>query len=141
MNDRGDAEQIRQQMAVIRREVQSDVGEIVEDAQTLLNWRFYVKRYPWVCLSAATAIGYLVVPKRLEVMSPDAETLQKLAKKNRLVVKQKPEAHARGGLGGAVFTMLANTLLRAGVAYLGQQSGKVLGTQAARQPSASSGPE
>ena len=58
------ADDIQQQMRQVRRELREDVEEIVENAQVLTDWRHYVRRYPLVCLGAAAAAGYLVVPAR-----------------------------------------------------------------------------
>lgn len=130
MRDTNEAQRIQHDMAAMRREVQSDVGEIVEDARTLTDWRYYVQTYPWQCLAAAGAIGYLLVPKRLNVSSPDAKTLRELAAKNRLVVTPKSESRAQSGIGGTLLHLLANAAMRAAVAYVGQQGGRVVRAQA-----------
>lgn len=55
---------IRQRMKEVRQELDEDVQEIVEGARDLRDWRSYVRSYPWVCLGAAVAVGYLIVPRR-----------------------------------------------------------------------------
>ena len=82
-------------------------------------------------IAIAAAVGYLAVPRRLEIMSPDAKTLAKLAKSNQLVVKQEPEPHNRGGFVGSMFTLMANLAVRGAISYIGQQMGKAAGIQAA----------
>ena len=47
----------------------------------------YVRAYPWLCVGAAVAAGYLIVPQRSVVIQPDAEALIELARKHKLVVK------------------------------------------------------
>jgi hypothetical protein len=119
-------------MEQLRGELNEEYGAIVRGARVLADWHYYVRTFPLACVGAAVALGYLAVPRRLEVMSPDAETLAQLAKTNRLVVKQKPEVHERSGMVGALLTLAANTALRAAIAYAGQQSGKLFGHKAAQ---------
>ncbi|HBN79701.1 MAG TPA: hypothetical protein DD473_28535 [Planctomycetaceae bacterium] len=118
------AEQIREQMRQTRCHLQPEVNRIVEDAQKLMDWHYYMKRAPWMMLGVAAAVGYVLVPKRLEVMSPDADELEKLSKKQRLVVEPKPKANSRTGPIASLAGFLAMTALRAGVGYAGQYIGK-----------------
>lgn len=118
-------------MATIRRDMQDNVDDIVENAKELADWRRYVRSAPWVAMGAAAAIGFLAVPKKLKVMSPDPDTLADLAKDNRLVVEHKPEAAARSGVAHSAFTMLSSMVLRATMAYAGQKLGRIFGEQAA----------
>ena len=131
MKDSSDADRICREMEQLRGELKEEYGAIVRGARVLADWHYYVQTFPWACLGAAAAVGYLAVPRRLEIMSPDADTLAKLAKSNRLVVKQKPEVHERSGIAGSLLTLAANAAIRAGLAYAGQQSGKFFGRQAA----------
>jgi hypothetical protein len=126
-----EAEEIQREMARIRCDLNADVDEIVENARVMSDWRYYVKSYPWACAAGALALGYLIVPSRLEIISPDAKTLAKLAKENRLLVKPEPEPHKRGGIVGPLFTLVASTLVRGLVAYLGQVAGRSLSEHAA----------
>lgn len=129
-NDR-EGEEILRQMALIRGNLHHNAEELAENARAMTDWRYYMRSYPWACVGAAVVLGYLVVPNRLHVMSPDVDTLLKLAKKNRLLVKPEPEPQKRGGLVGPLFTFAANTLVRGLISYAGQQMGKAAGYQAA----------
>jgi hypothetical protein len=71
------------------------------------------------------------VPRKLEIVRPDPETIAQLAKEHKLVVEHRPQAHEKTSLAGQVAGLLANVFLRAAVAYAGQQMGKVVGFQAA----------
>lgn len=62
------AERIRRQMHEIRREVGADVQGIVDSAQELSDWRYYVRRNPWLSVGAAFAVGFMVSPRRREIM-------------------------------------------------------------------------
>lgn len=115
-------ENIQRRMADIRERLHQQVEDIVEDARTLVDWRHYVREYPWICFGAAATLGLLVVPRRLEIMQPDAETLAKLARQQRLVIEPKAQAkkEERGAV-GALLAWAGSMLLRQGLQYAGQQ--------------------
>ncbi|REJ81568.1 MAG: hypothetical protein DWQ34_26990 [Planctomycetota bacterium] len=133
MSDAVKAEEIRREMIGVREHLARDVDEIVDGAGRLTDWRNYVASFPWGSLGAAVALGFMVVPRKLEIVSPDADTLEKLAKSNRLVVEHKPRSERKPGFIETAFTLTANTLLRAGIAYAGRQIGKHVGQQAAEE--------
>ncbi|MCA9077888.1 MAG: hypothetical protein KDA93_22865 [Planctomycetaceae bacterium] len=122
---------IRHEMDRIRGNLPADVDGLMSNAQQLVDWRHYVQTYPWASLGVATALGYFAVPRKLEIQSPDAETLEKLAKENRLVVQHSPKGEEKKGVMVSMANLMGNMLLRAGMAYVGQQIGRVLGDQAA----------
>lgn len=124
-------EDIRQRMAFLRGQLGGEVDGIVENARTLADWKYYAKAYPWGALGAAVAVGYLAIPRRLEVIRPDAETLAQLARTNNLVVTQQAETKPKSSMIGSALHVVSNAVLRAGMAYLGQQVGKVVGNEAA----------
>lgn len=124
------AEQIQKRMEVVRCDLIDDVDEVVRSAKEMVSWREYVQRYPWVCVGAAVALGYLVVPRRLELISPDAGTLLELAKRNKLVVKPSPKPEKRRGLVSNLVTLATHAVVRGAAAYFSQQAGKAFGAEA-----------
>jgi hypothetical protein len=118
-------DEIRKQMAALRVEMNHDVEEFVENAGALGDWRFYVRRYPWHCVSVAALAGYLLVPRRLELVRADPAALMELAKKNRVVIRPKPEAQGKGPA-GAMAMFLLNTALRSAMTFAGQKAGELL---------------
>ena len=54
---------IRREMARVRRELHSDVQGVVSTAEAVTDWRHYISVYPWLTLGVATVVGYLVVPR------------------------------------------------------------------------------
>jgi hypothetical protein len=133
-------DEIQRQMAAVRRHMNDDLHEIRDSSGTMLDWRYYFRRYPLPMMSAAAAVGYFIVPRRLQVVRPDPKTLAKLAKQEQLIVQQKADTKPEKGLAAVAFGLLANALLRAGTAYIGQQAGKVFGHQAANSNGAEGGP-
>jgi len=132
MAEASSAEQIREEMANVRRDLNLNYGEVVDIARDMADWRYYVRNYPWAALGLAVAAGYLVVPNRVELIRPDASELLKLARKNKLVVEPKPTAEPKSSVGGAVFNMMASLLVRGAIAYFGQKMGKTAGKETAK---------
>jgi len=106
MNEDWRTRNIQDHMAQVRREVDQTVGEIANQVhhmkQQLGDWRYYVRRYPWVVAAGVAAIGYLIVPARTpRTVHPDPESLAALSREGRLTIRQKPaalQALARVGL-------------------------------------------
>ena len=107
-----DSDMIRQQMASIRRELDADVDAVVGQVRELTDWRNFVKRYPFLSITAAMAIGYMLVPQRLNVMSPSPETMEELAKKNRLVVTPKVDIRRQASVASPVLNLVVGAILR-----------------------------
>lgn len=131
--DKPTAEEVQREMSAIRRQMDDDWRGVVENARELSDWKHYVRAYPWASFGVAAAIGFMIVPQRLKVMSPDADTLVKLAKDNRLIVSQDREAHAQPSLLKAALTLITSSMLRSGVALAGQQIGRLLAEQQNQQ--------
>lgn len=129
-----DVEAIRREMASLRGNLDENVHELTENARNLTDWRYYVKAAPWGAVGAAAAIGYFIVPRRIQIVQPSADEIAKLAKRHQIVVEHKAKAEAKqGGPAQLVMTMLANAMLRAVTAYASQQAGKILGQQTAEK--------
>jgi len=122
------ADRLRAEMRQIRRELGSEVEELVEHAERLMDWRYYVNRYPWAVMGAATLLGYFVVPHRTVMLPTDEHTLSRLAERIP-VTMPKPEPK-RSSWVGSLMNMAAGMAWKAALAYATQQVGKVLGDQA-----------
>jgi hypothetical protein len=116
-----DADEVQRQMREIRAELRDDVHEIVESATKMADLSTYVGAYPWLCVGAALAAGYLIVPQRAVIMRPDADAMIELAKKHKLFVNTTDGAtggkvpRKRGGLLGELLGLAAATLLQGGL--------------------------
>jgi hypothetical protein len=119
------AERIQHRMHDLRGQLDDNLEEVVDTAKELTDWRTYVRRYPWVCVGVAAAIGYWVVPSRVELESPDVDTLLELAKTNKLVVEANPAPRRREGIASTAFGFLLNAVGRSALAYLGQKVGEL----------------
>lgn len=128
-----EAERIQSQMRELRADLRDDVQEIVVSAHEMADVANYVRAYPWLCVGAAVAAGYLIVPQRMVTLRPDAEALIELARKHQLVV-QTPEASEKKKRGG----LLGQLVSLAGAALL--QGGLKMATNQLTQAMASAGP-
>ena len=140
--NREEADDIRLRMASVRddldgnvQELVGNVHELVDNARKLTDWRYYVKAAPWGAVGAAAAIGYFMVPRRVQIVRPDTDQIAKLAAQHRIVVANAANVGSKGGgAAQAVITMIANAALRAVTAYISQQAGKAMGQQVAETP-------
>jgi len=119
------AEQLRREMRSIRRELGQDVEELVENAEQLLDWRYHVRRYPWVSVGVAALAGYLLVPSRSVVFATDSHSLNQLAERIAPAVT-KPEPQ-RPGLLASLISVGTGLLLKAATGYATQRLGQIVG--------------
>jgi hypothetical protein len=120
---------ILQRMEEVRCDVDEDVQEIVEGARDMGKWRYYVRTYPWICLGAALAVGYLIVPRRAFAMQPDA---QKPEEPCRLL--KTPNSPPKGNARGILLAFVGNLVMRGVAAYVGQQAGKLFASETITPP-------
>ena len=127
-----DTKAIRQRMEEMRCDLDEDVQGIVEGARDMRDWRSYVKTYPWVCVGAAMAVGYLLVPRRPASMQPDVEALAELVKQNCLAAT--PFVTPAGKARGLLLRCAGNLVMQGVSAYVGQQTRKLLPPQGCSSP-------
>ncbi len=72
--------------------------------------------------AVATAVGFIVVPRKLNVDTVDPATIAKLARQNRIVVESKPKEAAKAGLGATAFSLVAGLILRTTLSYATQKA-------------------
>ena len=128
MHESRETEAIRQRMEEVRCDLDEDVQEIVEGARVMSEWRYYVRTYPWACLGAALAVGYVIVPRRPFGMQADAQTPAELNQSRMRAVSDLP---AKGTARGILLAFVGNLVMRGVSSYVGQQAGKLFTTQAA----------
>jgi len=111
---------ILQRLEEVRCELDEDVQEIVEGARVMGEWRYYVRTYPWICLGAAAALGYLIVPWALgmqtQVQAPAAPAT--------------PNPALKGSVRGELLKFAGNLVLRGVLSYAGQQADKLFAASA-----------
>lgn len=91
-----DADEIRRQMGLIRRELHQDVREVVQKAEAAADWQRYIRNFPWVSVGLAFAVGYVVVPKRRRQVPRDVARAADVAEVREAVRQgQKEERQAQ----------------------------------------------
>jgi hypothetical protein len=79
----------------------------------MTDWTFYVRRFPWAVAALAAAAGFLLIPKRKQVIKPDPEMLAEMVKKHQVKVQQVTQTPQQAGffkpLLLAAFTWAART--------------------------------
>jgi hypothetical protein len=68
-------DEIYDRMAVIRRELHTNVRESVAGAEAFVDWGRYTWTYPWIALGAAAAVGYVVYSGSRQSATADVTTL------------------------------------------------------------------
>ncbi len=125
MNDPSLDDTMRARMAGIRCDIDQDLEDVSESARSMVDWKHYVKTYPWVCVGAAVALGFLIVPKRSPAASADLATPSEPANTGPALVPSAPTA-ARGVF-DALVGAVAGVAVREVIAYLGQNAERILG--------------
>lgn len=128
------ADRLRQEMRTIRRELGDNVEELVEHAEQLMDWRYYVRRYPWASLGVAALLGYFVVPQRVVTLPTDDHTLSRLADRLPIYPPTNQPKKQRSSMLSSLISMGTGLALRAATGYLTQQVSKIVAQQTNPQP-------
>ncbi len=118
-----DTDEIRRQMAQIRRELHEDVRDVVEKAEAVADWHRYIRQYPWPSLGAAFAIGYLIVPKRRRSVPKDVARQADVEQVRAAVAeavepeRTKEKEKTKRGLIAAAWAMLSPVAIRLAQGY------------------------
>lgn len=59
-----DIDDIRRQMALIRRDMHFNASNVVGEVEEAMDWRSVIRNHPYVTLTLGLAVGYFIVPKR-----------------------------------------------------------------------------
>jgi ElaB/YqjD/DUF883 family membrane-anchored ribosome-binding protein len=102
-------------MALIRRDLHEDVREVVASAEAVTDWRRYIRSYPWAAVGIGLAVGYLIVPKRRQVIPPDVATQSDVAKVREVVSEaaETVKEHPRKSLLAGALGLLTPVAVRA----------------------------
>jgi hypothetical protein len=113
-------EDIQRRMAQLRHDMHGEVQSAVKGARSLTDWRSLARNYPLLTLGVATAVGYLIVPRRRSeaptIVAVNATAPQAAA----LVEPQKQTKKTRGtgwSIMGTAFSLAAPILVRAAQNY------------------------
>jgi hypothetical protein len=136
MND-DSVQAIRDRMVRIRARARGKAQVLGQETRQFLDWKHYVKLFPWGALAVAVAVGYLVVPRRASRV-PQAPPLDPtlVSQLNRLgVPAYSPPPLKRSGIADRLMQFASSTLLKAGMAFVGQQLTQLLAAPKVPAPS------
>ena len=120
MSDSASIKAIQQRMQQVRHDLGDEMGELVESAKDMTDWRKYVNANPWLWMGVAAGIGYFLVPKRAPVARLDSADLKALARHGNLQQGSPP----RPGLRSAIVSFVTTAALRGIMGYMGQRMTK-----------------
>ena len=116
---------LRARMQGIRCDIDRDLEDVSANARSMVDWKHYVKTYPWICLGTAAALGFLIVPKRSAAANADVTAASEPAKAVSPVVNSSPTATR--GLVDAIVAAAVSVAVREAIAYFGPSVEKFLG--------------
>ena len=117
-----DVDEIYHRMAVIRRDLHTNVSESVAGAEAVMDWGRYTWTYPWIALGAAAAAGYLIYTGGHQKVTADTASLADGAKAGEPVAgamaKGQERSRASQNLLLAAWDILFPVAIRAGQNYM-----------------------
>src|SRR6476661_4394086 len=115
-----EVEKIRKRMSELRRELVYDVQDVSRSAKAMASPSFYIRKFPWATLAVAAGLGYLLIPKKRQVVQPDMEALAELVRKNQVNINTSKAAESEGMV-KTLAVMGLTWAAKAGMNYVVQQ--------------------
>jgi hypothetical protein len=113
------AQEIQARMGALREHMEVSVHQAAASARQWGNWRYYVRRFPLTTTLLAAGVGYMLVPRRRQIVVSDVKSLEKLLSREQLVISQRPMPAVPNSVVQRVLFGLAAGVARATVSYLG----------------------
>jgi hypothetical protein len=123
-------------MAELRRELVYDVQDVSRSAKAMASPSFYIRKFPWATLIVAAGLGYMLIPKKKQVVQPDMEALAELVRKNQVNINTSKAATESRGLFGSLAVMGLSWAAKAGMNHLIQQMTTADAKRKTKSPSA-----
>ena len=121
MNPDDQARELQDRMARLRRDITVDVEQVTERAREMTDWTFYVRKFPWAAAGLAAAAGFLLVPKKQQVVQPTPEQLAALAKSRDFAAAATSQLKPAPGVVKGIAATLAAMAGRAALSYISEQ--------------------
>jgi hypothetical protein len=121
VNPDDEAREVCRRMATLRREITSDVRQVRQSARQMTDWTFYVRRFPWATAALAAAAGFLLVPRKQQVVTPTPEQLAALAKSREFAKAATSSLKPPASMLGGIAATLAAIAARAALNYVTEQ--------------------
>jgi len=128
-------EKICRRMAELRRELAYDMQDVSRSAKAMASPSFYIRKFPWATLAVAAGVGYMLIPKKKQVVQPDMDALAELVRKNQVNINTSKAAQESQGMVKTLAVMGLSWAAKAGMNYAIQQM-----TTAAAKPASKAAP-
>jgi len=138
MSSEDPAEMICRRMAELRSELTHDVQDVTRSAKAMTSPLFYVRKFPWATLAIAAGVGYMLIPKKKQVIKPDMEALAELVRKNQVHINASKATEESQGMVKTLAVMGLTWAAKAGMNYVLQQLTTAATKAAEPSPSPSS---
>jgi hypothetical protein len=115
------AEKICKRMAELRRELVHDMQDVSRSAKAMTSPSFYIRKFPWATLAIAAGVGYMLIPKKKQVVQPDMAALAELIRKNQVNINASQVAEESPGMVKTLAVMGLTWAAKAGMNYVIQQ--------------------
>jgi len=112
--------ELRSELACDVRDVRRSTREMADHAREMTNPLYYIRRFPWASAAAAVAIGYLLVPKKRQVIKPDPEMLAELVRKHQVKVDTSPASKDKQSMLQSLAVMGLTWAAKTGLNYATQ---------------------
>lgn len=132
MQNTPETQAILQRMKEVRCDLDEGAQEIAESASDLADWRYYVKSYPWICVGAAAALGYVIVPWGRFGLEKVNKTLDEMADQNRQT--SKSNTRSKSGVRSAIGVFAGNLLWRSASRYAARKANDYFASESATSP-------
>lgn len=129
-----EAEVICQRMAHVRQHMDHRVDDVVEKAREMVDWRQFVRHYPWLIVGASVTTGYLLVPRKTQALKP--ETLAVAQMMEGRPVDAQVKVRSRWRILAPLVSMAGTAILRTAVTVAAGQATQWLQTQEALRQAA-----
>jgi len=132
MNDPQRDETMQARMKGIRGDIDQGLVDVSAAARSMVDWKHYVKTYPWVCMGTAAALGFLVVPKRSTAIAADVAPPAELSRTAQRDADSAPSAVR--GVVDMLVTAAVGFAVRETAGYVGQAVAGWLGATKPLRP-------
>ncbi len=113
--DSNEQEQLRRRMKRLRKAIVAQADDVVSEARRITDWRHHYGKMPWAWMSAAAAVGFLVVPRKKE--PPVKLTPEQVAEVAKANVEMAFDRPPRPSIARVLAGHLGKTALNAAVKF------------------------
>jgi hypothetical protein len=117
MSDQQALDAIQQRMREVRGALGEEMVDLVSSTRDMTDWRKYVRANPWLCLAAAAAVGYFVVPRRPPATGMTEKQWKAVLREAPSITPQSKTSRLKGEL----LSFVSHAAVRAFMGYLGNR--------------------